>query len=70
MEWLDSELRSPADAAMSQAKKVNFPVSDDVMALLFSERGFSSMKAAVLFIDADAGDVEETAPFTQAKGLR
>ena len=28
------------------------------------------MKAAVLFTDADADDVEETAPFTQAKGLR
>ena len=38
--------------------------------LLFSEGGFSSMKATVLFTDADAGDVEEAAPFTQAKGLR
>ena len=39
-------------------------------ALLLSERRFSSMKAAVLLTDAHAGDVEETAPFTQAKGLR
>ena len=37
--------------------------------MLFSERGFR-MKAAVLFTDADAGDVEVAAPFTQAKGLR
>ena len=29
------------------------------IALLFSEGEFSSMKAAVLFTDADAGDVEE-----------
>ena len=38
--------------------------------LLFSEDGFSSRKAAALFTDADAGDVEEMAPFTHAKGLR
>ena len=37
--------------------------------LLFSARGFSSMKAAVLFTDADAGDVEETAPFTHTEGI-